>query len=200
MSLKVQPINYKSAKGAFFLIKRFSFEGVDNSLGLTGYRPTGPISHDSLERYINILARTKIDCRWLTGGHQNWATDDEKCSPHVIMWCPEPDPWPVPQWGHMPHQEATHPETPKIYGLLRVLGVNWVFEDQPLAGMKKQIEKKWVGRAKTSTFINFNSTILKMLNIKSRTWKFNLIEACPGKSSRNIFPICQKLTHRSPVS
>ena len=100
----------------------FSFEGVDNSLGLTGYRPTGPISHDSLERYINILARTKIDCRWLTGGHQNWATDDEKCSPHVIMWCPEPDPWPVPQWGHMPHQEATHPETPKIYGLLRVLG------------------------------------------------------------------------------
>ena len=63
MSLKVQSINYKSAKGAFFLIKHFSFEGVDNSLGLTGYRPTGPISHDSLERYINILARTKIDCR-----------------------------------------------------------------------------------------------------------------------------------------
>ena len=49
-----------------------------------------------------------------------------------------------------------------------VLGF-WVFEDQPLAGMKKQIEKKRVGRAKTSTFINFNSTILKMLNIKSRT-------------------------------
>ena len=63
MSLKVQSINYKGAKCAFFFIKHFSFEGVDNSLGLTGYRPTGPISHDSLERYINILARTKIDCR-----------------------------------------------------------------------------------------------------------------------------------------
>ena len=84
----------------------------------------------------------------------------------------------------MPHQEATHPETPKIYGLLRVLGVNWVFEDQPLAGMKKLIEKKRVGRAKTSTFINFNSTILKMLNISER--RAAILKTCARRGSRAL--------------